>query len=102
MSVLHLLAAPPRSPSTEAFWKEIQQELGSSQPVSAYLLHEGASALVDPRLTKFVSQGLRLFACPRAVESFAPQSTTEIVLGGPGLLAELIERCGSLKAYNPS
>jgi hypothetical protein len=107
LSALHLLAAPARTPSSNAFWKTIQEELGSKKPVSAYpvsayLLHEGASALLDPRLPKLVAQGLRLFACPRAVESFAPKSTTEIVLGGPGLLAELIERCASLRAYNPS
>jgi hypothetical protein len=102
LSVLHLLAAPARTPSSSAFWKNIQEELGSKKPVSVYLLHEGASALLDPRLPKLVAQGLRLFACPRAVESFAPKSTAEIVLGGPGLLAELIERCGTLRAYNPS
>jgi len=102
LSVLHLLAAPPRTPSSYAFWKTIQEELVSKKPVSVYLLHEGASALLDPRLPKLVAQGLRLFACPRAVESYAPKSNTEIVLGGPGLLAELIERCASLRAYNPS
>jgi len=102
LSVLHLLAAPPRTPASNAFWKSIQEELSSKSAATAYLLHEGATALLDPRLPKLVAQGLRLFACPRAVESFAPKSTSEIVLGGPGLLAELIERCATLRAYNPS
>jgi len=102
LSVLHLLAAPPRSSSNTAFWKEAQEALSSGKTVSAYLLHEGASALLDSRLPKLVAQGLRLFGCPRAVDSFAPNHSVEIVLGGPGLLAELIERCPSSQSYNPS
>ena len=102
MKILHLLAAPPRTPSSTQFWQTVQEELGSGKTVSAYLLHEGASALLDPRLAKVVGQGLRLFACPRAVDSFAPQAKVELVIGGPGLLAELIERSDSIESYNPS
>jgi len=102
LSVLHLLAAPPRTPSNTAFWKDTQEALSAGKTVSAYLLHEGASALLDSRLPKLVAQGLRLFGCPRAVESFAPNHSVEIVLGGPGLLAELIERCPFSESYNPS
>lgn len=102
MSVLHLLAAAPRTPSSLTFWQSVQAELDLGQTTSAYFLHEGASALLDPRLPKLVSQGLRLFACPRAVDAFAPKHTAEIVLGGPGLLAELIERSPTLRSYNPT
>jgi len=101
LSLLHLLASPARSPATTAFWKAIQEELASGKPVSAYLLHEGATALLDSRLSKLIPQGLRLFACPRAVETFAPKHNFEIVLGGPGLLAELVERCSLTHSYNP-
>ncbi|NBR71491.1 MAG: hypothetical protein EBQ51_03035 [Verrucomicrobia bacterium] len=101
LSILHLLAAPPDTPSNQAFWKDTREGLSSGGSLSAYFLHEGASALLDPRLPKLVAQGLRLFGCPRAVESYAPSHSAEIVLGGPGLLAELIERCKASRSYNP-
>ena len=101
MSVLHLLASSPRTPAATLFWKAVQEELASGKPVSAYLLHEGATALLDSRLSKLIPLGLRLFACPRAVETFAPKHNLEIVLGGPGLLAELVERCSLTHSYNP-
>jgi hypothetical protein len=99
LSVLHLLALPPEHPSTAAFWKETTSSLNSGEIVSAYFLHEGASALLDPRLPALVEKGLRLFACPRAVEQFAPRHQLEIILGGPGLLAELIERCALARSF---
>jgi len=99
LNVLHLLTLPPEHPSTVAFWKETTSSLDSGQIVSAYFLHEGASALLDPRLSALAKRGLRLFACPRAVEHFAPQYKLEIVLGGPGLLAELIERCALARSF---
>ncbi|NDB97161.1 MAG: hypothetical protein EBZ78_13565 [Verrucomicrobia bacterium] len=99
MNVLHLLALPPEHPSTAAFWKETASSLDSGGIVSAYFLHEGASALLDPRLPSLVERGLRLFACPRAVEQFAPRHKLDIVLGGPGLLAELIERCSLARSF---
>ncbi len=102
MTILHLLAAPPRTPANTRFWQRVPEDLSAGQTTSAYLLHEGASALLDPRLAKLIGQGLRLFACPRAVDTFAPEAKVELVLGGPGLLAELIERSASVESYNPS
>jgi hypothetical protein len=48
-----------------------------------------------------VARGLRLFACPRAVEQFASGYQLDVVLGGPGLLAELIERCSPTRSFDP-
>jgi hypothetical protein len=48
-----------------------------------------------------VARGLRLFACPRAVEQFASGNQLDVVLGGPGLLAELIERCSPTRSFDP-
>jgi len=101
MNHLHLLASPPDHPATALFLKQTTALLDSNQKISAYFLHEGAAALLDPRLPVLVSRGLRLFACPRAVEQFAPSYQLDVVLGGPGLLAELIERCSPTRSFDP-
>ena len=75
--------------------------LESHEKVSAYFLHEGATSLLHPQLPDLVERGLRLFACPRAVEQFASGNQLDIVLGGPGLLAELIERCSPTRSFDP-
>jgi len=64
-----------------------------------YCLHEGAAALNDSR---FTTLNVRFFACPRAVEKFAPSARDQVTLGGPGLLAELIERVDHIKAFSPT
>ncbi len=84
------------------FWKEAEFSLLQGNDVSAYFLHEGASALLDPRVPNLVSRGLRIFACPRAAERFAPKHSTSAVLGGPGLLAELLERSSICRSFNSS
>lgn len=101
MNHLHLLASPPDHPAAALFFKETTTLLDSNQKISAYFLHEGAASLLDPRLPDLVSRGLRLFACPRAVEQFAPSYQLDVVLGGPGLLAELIERCSPTRSFDP-
>lgn len=102
MNVLHFLAAPAHTPSAEAFWSDTAAALASKQDVSAYLFHEGASALMDPRLPDLIKKGLRVFCCPRAAETFGGSSAIQATLGGPGLLAELIERSNSFHSFNVS
>ena len=100
MNVLHFVSAPATSPSAEAFWSETSAALASRQDVSVYLFHEGATALQDPRLPDLIQKGARLFCCPRAAESFAGTSANQATLGGPGLLAELIERSSAYRSFN--
>ena len=100
MNVLHFLSAPAGSTAAEAFWSETSLRLQAKQDVSAYLFHEGGTALKDPRLALLLSQGLRLFSCPRAAEIFGGDPTKKATLGGPGLLAELIDRSGTLRSFN--
>jgi len=102
MNVLHFLSAPAGSVAAEAFWSETSTALASNQDISAYLFHEGATALQDPRLPGLIQKGLRLFGCPRAAESFGGSSASQATLGGPGLLAELIERSSSFRSFNVS
>lgn len=99
MKVLLILASPPDHPSTAEFWNEYQLHFQGGHHLSVYCLHEGASSLTDSR---FQSTKARLFACPRAVESFAPSASDHVTLGGPGLLAELMERADTLRAFSPS
>ena len=101
MNHLHLLASPPNHPATAFFLKETTALLDSNQKISAYFLHEGAASLLHPQLPDLVARGLRLFACPRAVEQFAAANQLDVVLGGPGLLAELIERCSPTRSFDP-
>lgn len=68
-------------------------------PLFVYCLHEGAAALNDTRLTK---SNVRLFACPRAAERFAPSAGDQVTLGGPGLLAELVDRADRIQAFSPA
>ena len=100
MNVLHFLSAPAGSPSSELFWSETVSALQAGNSVSAYLFHEGAGALQDPRLDVLVQKGLRLFSCPRAAEAFAAPSFLQATLGGPGLLAELIERSTAFRTFS--
>ena len=102
MNVLHFLSAPSKSPAAEAFWAETSAALTSKQDVSVYLFHEGAGALKDPRLSSLTQKGLRLFCCPRAAESFGGPAAHQATLGGPGLLAELIERSSAFHSFNAS
>ncbi|MEI7721156.1 MAG: hypothetical protein WCJ23_04180 [Verrucomicrobiota bacterium] len=101
MNHLHLLASPPDHPATALFLKQTTALLESQEKVSAYFLHEGATSLLHPQLPDLVARGLRLFACPRAVEQFASGYQLDVVLGGPGLLAELIERCSPTRSFDP-
>jgi len=100
MSVLHFLSAPSGSSSAESFWAETAAALQAKQNVSAYLFHEGAAGLTDPRLPDLLQKGLRLFSCPRAAETFGAESKIEATLGGAGLLAELIERSNSFRSFD--
>ena len=100
MNVLHFLSAPSSSAAAKSFWAETAHALQGGDTVSAYLFHEGASALQDPRLSNLLQRGLRLFSCPRAVETFGGSSTQEATLGGPGLLAELIDRSATFRSFN--
>ena len=100
MNVLHFLSAPTGSPASEQFWSETASTLQAGTPVSAYLFHEGAGALKDARLPALVQKGLSLFSCPRAAETFGARSSIQAILGGPGLLAELIERSTAFRAFN--
>jgi len=102
MNVLHFLSAPAASPAAEAFWSETYSRLQAQQDVSAYLFHEGGTALKDPRLASLLSQGLRLFACPRAAETFGGTAADQATLGGPGLLAELMERASAFACFDAS
>ncbi|NDA10223.1 MAG: hypothetical protein EBZ07_05180 [Verrucomicrobia bacterium] len=99
MNVLHFLSAPAGSPSAESFWAETASQLQAKQDVSAYLFHEGGGALKDPRLLPLRQQGLRLFCCPRAAETFGGVAADQAILGGPGLLAELMERCAAFRSF---
>lgn len=100
MNVLHFLSAPAGAASAESFWAETSAALASQQVVSAYLFHEGATALQDPRLAGLIQKGLRLFCCPRAAQSFGGSAEHQATLGGPGLLAELIDRSASFRSFN--
>ena len=100
MSLLLFLSAPAGSSSAEAFWSEAAHAVGRNETVSVYLFHEGASALKDPRLPALLQKGLRLFSCPRAAETYGAGSQIEATLGGPGLLAELIERSAAFRPFN--
>ena len=100
MNVLHFLSAPANSVSAEAFWSEISAALDSRKDVSVYFFHEGATALQDPRLVSLIQKGARLFCCPRAAESFAGTAANQATLGGPGLLAELIERSSTYRSFS--
>ena len=100
MNVLHFLSAPAASPSVEAFWSETSAALDSRKDVSVYFFHEGATALRDPRLVNLIQKGARLFCCPRAAESFAGTAASQATLGGPGLLAELIERSSTYRSFS--
>ncbi len=102
MNVLHFLSAPSGSSAAEAFWSETSSALASPQVVSVYLFHEGAAALKDPRLASLTQKGLRVFGCPRAVETFSAGSRIEATLGGPGLLAELIDRSSVFRSFTAS
>ena len=101
MNILHFLSAPAGSPSAESFWSETSLQLRAKQDVSAYLFHEGGAALRDPRLSLFLQQGLRLFSCPRAAETFGGPAAAQATLGGPGLLAELMERSTAFRSFHP-
>ncbi len=100
MNVLHFLSAPAGSPAAELFWSETDAALQGEKTVSAYLFHEGGAALQDPRLGILLNRGLRLFSCPRAAETFGGTESSPATLGGPGLLAELIERAGAFRSFN--
>lgn len=100
MNVLHFLSAPAGSSAAENFWSETSAALQAQQSVSAYLFHEGAAGLNDPRLPELLQKGLRLFSCPRAAETFGAGSPIEATLGGPGLLAELMERCACFRSFD--
>ena len=100
MNFLHFLSAPAGTAAAEAFWSETSTALASKQDVSVYLFHEGATALQDSRLAGLIQKGLRLFCCPRAAETFGGSSAGQATLGGPGLLAELIERSSSFRSFN--
>ena len=100
MNVLHFVSAPATSPSAEAFWSETSAALASRQDVSVYFFHEGAATLQDPRLPDLIQKGARLFCCPRAAESFAGTAASQATLGGPGLLAELIERSSTYRSFS--
>ena len=102
MNVLHFLSAPAASPAAEAFWSETSARLQAKQDVSAYLFHEGGTALKDPRMVSLLSRGLRLFACPRAAETFGGAAAGQATLGGPGLLAELMERASAFGSFDAS
>ena len=102
MNVLHFLSAPAGTAAAEAFWGKTSAALASKQDVSSYFFHEGATALQDPRLAGLIQKGLRLFCCPRAAESFGGSAASQATLGGPGLLAELIERSSSFHSFNVS
>lgn len=99
MSCLLILASPPDHPSSTSFWKELQDHRGDQPALLVYCLHEGATALNDLRAA---TPNVRFFACPRAVEKFAPSVRDLVTLGGPGLLAELIERVDHIKAFSPT
>ncbi|NDA10301.1 MAG: hypothetical protein EBZ44_04030 [Verrucomicrobia bacterium] len=100
MNVLHFLSAPAGSPASEEFWSETASALQSGNSVLAYFFHEGATALKDPRRPDLVQKGLHLFCCPRAAETFGRSGADQATLGGPGLLAELIERSASFRSFN--
>ena len=102
MNVLHFLSAPAGSSSAESFWAETASQLKARRDVSAYCFHEGGTALQDPRLASLVAQGLRLFSCPRAAETFGGGASTQATLGGPGLLAELMERAAAFRSFDPT
>ena len=45
---------------------------------------------------------IRLFACPRATEKMPEAGSHRLTLGGPGLLAELIERASTIHTFSPA
>ena len=100
MNILHFLSAPAGSSSAESFWSETSAALTSRQDVSVYFFHEGATALQDPRLASLIQKGARLFCCPRAAETFGGTTSSPATLGGPGLLAELMERSAAFRSFN--
>jgi len=102
MNILHFLSAPAGSSSAESFWSETASQLRAGQDVSAYFFHEGGAALKDPRLAPLMQKGLRLFSCPRAAETFGGPAVAQATLGGPGLLAELMERSTAFRSFNPA
>ena len=99
MNQLLILASPAVHPSTEAFWKNLGEAVVERNDLYVYCLHEGAQSLADPRLA---NPNVRLFSCPRAAERFSPTPLEHLTLGGPGLLAELVDRSSSIRAYTPS
>lgn len=99
LSTLLILASPPNHPATEVFWATLQRCLAMTEDLSVYCLHEGARSLADHRLA---DPKIRLFACPRAVEAIAEPGLDRVTLGGPGLLAELIERASSIQTFSPA
>lgn len=98
MNPLLILASPPEHPSTTDFWGKLKNCLSVHDRISVYCLHEGAQSLADVRLK---NQKIRLFACPRAAEAFGGSGWEGVTLGGPGLLAELIERASPIHPFSP-
>ncbi|NCY20998.1 hypothetical protein EBX31_03460 [bacterium] len=99
MSTLLILAAPSNHPATADFWQSLQLTLSNESELSVYLLHEGARSLADARL---MDSRIRLFACPRATEKMPEAGSHRLTLGGPGLLAELIERASTIHTFSPA
>lgn len=98
LSTLLILASPPNHLATEGFWGALQRCLAAPEDLSVYFLHEGARSLTDIRLA---DPKIRLFACPRAVQGITEPVSDRVTLGGPGLLAELIERASAIQTFSP-
>ena len=99
MNHLLILASPPDHPATKDFWERLQSLFSAPDVLSVYCLHEGARSLEDSRLA---NQRIRLFACPRAAETMSGIGQERVTLGGPGLLAELIDRASAIQTFSPS
>jgi len=99
LNQLLILASPLDHPATEDFWERLNKSLLTKADLSVYFLHEGAQSLSDARLA---DPKIRLFACPRAAERMPRAGSDRVTLGGPGLLAELIERASTIHAFSPA
>jgi hypothetical protein len=96
---LFILASPLGHPATVDFWDQLKEGNARNLELAVYFLHEGAQSIPDSR---FTDGKTRLFACPRAVETVAESARERVTLGGPGLLAELIDRASAIHTFSPA
>jgi sulfur relay (sulfurtransferase) complex TusBCD TusD component (DsrE family) len=98
-----LLSTPPSNPSVETVARLCSEALTQHVDIYLYLIDEGVKNVRDPRYTKLVGEGAKVFVCAYGCQQH--QVSTDgldqrISLCGLVVLANIMKGCHRFVSFN--